>query len=333
MPAGLTEITEITTALGMVSPSLEVALANRPPELLNVADSVWDRLRELHRSGSHPDSFRTAFDNGRAFLAAADGLRGRPPQRVEWKGPHRPPGDDVIPADLRVDHVFLISCKYLSKVLLNPGPPRLFERLLVSEERSTVNWFAETAPGEFQALYVAVRSHTALQGLPPTVGELGRAQQRALKTALSTRAWPQPLQQPWSNFCNAVALESARRWRLAMSVPRDQLRLLWRILRITTATYFVLGIDDAAHLRLRIDSAWDWVQSFELRTFDVSPRSAGQPEVAWRAIVRRRSNGEPVVVEGHVEIRWSHGRFLGFPESKVYLDTPHADVPGYNLLT
>ena len=317
----------------MLSPSLDAALADRPPQLVNVTDPVWERLLDLQQSGEHADSFRTAFDNGRAFLAAVDGLRGRPPRRVEWKGPHRPPGDDVIPADLRVDHVFLISCKYLSKVLLNAGPPRLFDRLLVGEERSTRNWFAETAPGEFQALYAAARSHTALAGLPGSVGEVGRVQQRALKAALSKRAWPQPMQQSWSNLCNAVALESARRWRSAMSAPRDQLRLLWRILRITTATYFVLGIDNSAHLRLRVDSAWDWMQSFELRAFEVSPRSAGQPEVAWRATARRRSNGELVVVDGHVEIRWSHGRFLGSPESKVYLDTPHSQVPGYNLLS
>lgn len=333
MPGYLTEITEIATALGMLSPSLAAALADRPRALINVTDSVWDRLRDLHQRGHQADSFRTAFDNGRAFLAASDGLRGRSPLRAEWKGSHRPPGDDVVPADLRVDHVFLISCKYLSKVLLNPGPPRLFERLLVGDERSTVNWFTETAPHEFQALYLAAVSHTELPGLPATVGELGPAQQRALKAALNTRVWPQPMQQPWSILCNAVAVESARRWRSAMSAPRAKLRLLWRILRITTATYFVLGTDDTAHLRLRIDSAWDWMQSFELRTFDVFARSAGQPEVAWRATVRRRSDGQPVIVEGHVEIRWSHGRFLGSPESKVYLDSPHAKVPGYNLLT
>ena len=332
MPGGLTEITEITTALGMLSLDLDAALANRPAELINVADVVWDRLREVRRRGGDTESFRTAFENGRAFLASEDGLRGRPPRRAEWKGPHRPPGDDVIPADLRVDHVFLISCKYLSNVLLNPGPPRLFDRLLVGDERSTINWFADSAPSEFQTLYEAARSHAAVAGLPATVGELDRVQRRALKAALSERAWPEPLRQPWSNLCDAVATESARRWRSAMSNPRDQLRMLWRILRITTATYFVLGTDNAAHLRLRIDSAWDWTQSFELQSFEVSPRHSGQPEVAWRAIIRRLSSSHPVVVEGHVEIRWSHGRFLGSPEAKVYLDTPHALVPGYNRL-
>ena len=34
-------------------------------------------------------------------------------------------------------------------------------------------------------------------------------------------------------------------------------------------------------------------------------------------------------IEGHVEIRWTHGRFSGAPEAKVHLDThPHA-VAGY----
>jgi hypothetical protein len=35
---------------------------------------------------------------------------------------------------------------------------------------------------------------------------------------------------------------------------------------------------------------------------------------------------------GHVEIRWSHRPFCGLPEAKVYLDTPHAHVPGYRRL-
>jgi hypothetical protein len=49
--------------------------------------------------------------------------------------------------------------------------------------------------------------------------------------------------------------------------------------------------------------------------------------------VRDRLRDTDRTVEGHVEIRWSHGRFAGPPEAKVYLDTPHHDVPGYLPLT
>ena len=45
-----------------------------------------------------------------------------------------------------------------------------------------------------------------------------------------------------------------------------------------------------------------------------------------------RATGPDRTVKGHVEIRWSHGRFSGNPEAKVYLDTPHAAVPGYHPL-
>jgi hypothetical protein len=44
------------------------------------------------------------------------------------------------------------------------------------------------------------------------------------------------------------------------------------------------------------------------------------------------ATGVDRTVEGHVELRWSHGRFGGPPEAKVYLDTPHHEVPGYHLL-
>jgi len=108
--------------------------------------------------------------------------------------------------------------------------------------------------------------------------------------------------------------------------------LLWRLLRIGDAPYFVLGTDGQTHLRLRVASTWDWYQAFELRSFVVTPREAGQPEVEWRAIARDRVSGADIEVRGHVEIRWSHGRFQGSPEAKIYLDSPLTAVPGYFLL-
>jgi hypothetical protein len=330
LPGELTEITEVATALGMLCPDLATAVTKRPTELRNVPGPVWDRLVDAHAQEKYRTSFTKAFDNGRAFRQAVAGLRGRRPRLVEWKGPHRPPGDDVIPADLRIDHVYLVSCKYLSRVLLNPGPARLFERLLVGDERSSDNWFAHTAPQEFQAFYAAAA--TRVDGLPADVMDLTRPQQRELKQALVDRNLPIDLREPWQTLCAAVSGRSAATWAAAMASPRDRLRLLWRLLRITTATYFVLGTDATAHLRLRVDSAWDWMQAYELRSLEVAPRPAGQPEVSWRAVVRPRAALFDIEVNGHVEIRWSHGRFVGTPEAKVYLDTPHTDVPGFHVL-
>ena len=105
--------------------------------------------------------------------------------------------------------------------------------------------------------------------------------------------------------------------------------MLWRLLRIGDAPYFVLGADGNAKIQLRVASAWDWMQEFELRSLTVEPRFAGQPEITWRALVSTRSTGTESEVCGHVEVRWSHGRFQGAPEAKIYLDTPHTETPGY----
>lgn len=332
MPRELTEITEITTALGMLAPTLDQAI-EACPAALNVPTASWQRLKAGWSQGDHRDSFDTAFENGRAFLHASDGLRERRPIRVEWKGPHRPPGDDVIPADLRVDHVYLVSCKYLSRVLLNAGPQRLFERLLVGDGRDGTNWFARVAEPEYQAFYEASVGYCGLAGMPTSVAGLGRSQQGALKKALRARTLPPALQPAWQAMCRAVSSRTARLWSTQLNSNTSRLRLLWRMLRISGAAYFVLGTDTTDHLRLRIDSAWDWMQKYELRGLAITERHAGQPEVGWRAVVRRRVDGSDVSVNGHVEIRWSHGRFYGVPEAKVYLDTPHAQVPGYNPLT
>jgi hypothetical protein len=332
MPGLRTEVTEIATALGTLFPDLRSALAERPAELRNVSGAVWDRLVAACDAGPYESSFRTAFANGRAFARATDGLRDRRPNLVEWKGPQRSPGDDVIPADLRIDHVYLVSCKYLSRVLLNVGPSRLFERRLVGDDRTSANWFAVTAPIEFQNFYAEARTLCGIAALPATVSALSTAQQEELKSAFSSRTLPPALRAKWVTLCDAVAQESSQRWRDAMNSKRAQLRMLWRLLRIGGVSYFVLGTDKTDYLRLRVASAWDWNQAFELREFAVKQRTAGQPEILWTASVRDRLTRKETTVLGHVEVRWSHGRFLGSPEAKVYLDTPHAAVPGYYAL-
>jgi hypothetical protein len=332
MSEQLTKLTEIVTALGTIAPDLPAGLRSKPAALKNVPHTVWDEVIAMHRAGEHAVPFETAFANGVALLDSADGLRGRRPRLVEWKGPHRHPGDDVIPADLRIDHVYLVSCKYLSKVLLNPGPARLFNSLLVGEDRIMANWFHETAPTAFQAFYEAAAQFTGVADFPPSVVDLTTTQQHQIRRALPPRKLPPELLPAWTELCGKVSDESACRWRTALSSNRSKLRLLWKLLRISNATYFVLGTDEAAHLRLRVASTWDWNQAFELKALTITPRVRGQAEVVWKAEVQETGTPNGHEIRGHVEVRWSHGRFVGSPEAKVYLDTPLASVPGYYLL-
>ena len=332
MPAAKTEITEVVTGLALFDgPDVRTALADPPAAFTDVPSDTWERLAALEREGRHRPEFEAAWVNGRTFLRAHDGLRGRSPVLVEWKGGHRAPGDEVVPADLRVDHVYLISCKYLSKILINASPAHLFERSLAGGHGVRGDdWYLAVAADAYQELYAGVRRELpGDSGLPPFVADLTPDHRSFLRDHLAGVRWSRATEGLYRSFATEVARASAAEWKRALLTKRQQEAMLWRLLRIGAAPYFVLGSSGDRSLRLRIATPWDWRRHFDLWRFEVWGDEAGQPVVRWRAHARERATGAVHRVEGHVEIRWSHGRFAQPPEAKVYLDTPHHRVPGY----
>jgi hypothetical protein len=409
VPSDRTTVTELGTGLGMLGlPDIDQAVGDRPAVMHSLSPEMWQHLSKLRTGGAYDAEFHAAWENGRSFLCAADGLRGRLPRIIEWKGTGRAPGDEVAPIDLRVDHVYLVSCKYLSDILFNVSPSNVFDSLLVAgQSRSgrgaaTVtrdvlpgggDWYAEVAPGEYQALYAAVRAAAergdgaiparraavgsavaatgheggapALPGLSPVETEeveagvpaswgagrsngssaaagalrelpgqathLTSAQRDALGQWLRP-GWPPGVKDLYVALSDAVARASVRRWEAAMDRGGTGETMLWRLLRIGSAPYFVLGSSAERSLRLRIATSWDWRQHYQLAAITLEPQRGGQPRVGWHAVVRDRASAETREITGHIEVRWSHGRFGGLPEAKGYLDTPHHHVPGYFAL-
>ena len=403
MPSDRTTVTELGTGLGMLGLSdVDEAVRSHTPVMHSLSPEMWGRLAGLRAGGAYDAEFHAAWANGHAFLAAGDGLRGRLPRVVEWKGTGRAPGDEVAPIDLRVDHVYLVSCKYLSNILFNVSPPHVFDHLLVAgpSRASRVarevlpggrDWYAEVAPAEYQALYETVRVAAIRgDGAGPAPAPLGRrsrlarpdrspavslpglgggdvrtddaATQNGARTAppgvpdpileeLPERAldlttqqrdalgrwlrpgWPVGAKDLYARLSDAVARASVRRWEAAMDAGGGTGEaMVWRLLRIGSAPYFVLGSSAARSLRLRIATSWDWRQQYQLLSVAMEPQAGGQPRVGWEAVVRDRVANERHEVAGHIEVRWSHGRFGGLPEAKGYLDTPHHLVPGYYTL-
>jgi hypothetical protein len=326
-----TLVTEVVTGLGASGAScLDSALAARPTALAGVARDAWARLTRAWLEGRHAGLFDVPWANGRAFLEADDGLRHRPPLSVEWKGPHKAPGYDSLPADLRIDHVFLVSCKYGSDISTNCSPSNLFDRLLAQRSAGSEPWYASVAAEAYAAFYAEVR--LVVGGLPASPEALSPDHIRSIRAACERR-WPERLIEPWRGFSYEVAAASAARWRANLDSPGKRELQLWRLLRLETSPYFVLGATKAgAPVRYRVATPWDWRQAYRFRALEVSAAVAGQPLVLWRATAQDRATGADVVVEGEVEVRWSHGRFSAV-EAKLHLKTPADAVPGYVPLT
>jgi hypothetical protein len=180
----------------------------------------------------------------------------------------------------------------------------------------------------------AVGTASAPRVLPQRASDLTTDQRDALGAWLRA-GWPEGAKAAYGRLSAAVASASVTRWETALDSGRGRgagESMLWRLLRVGSAPYFVLGSSAARSLRLRIATSWDWRQRYVLAAFTITPQAGGQPRVGWAARVRDRATHESHEVAGHIEVRWSHGRFGGPPEAKGYLDTPHHLVPGYFTL-
>lgn len=327
-----TLVSELATALGMVRRTLPEAMGHIPTELTGVPSETWTELQQAYESKKHDALFQNSFDNGRSFATSEVALRHRQPGEVEWCGPRKLRGEGTIPADLRVDHVYLVSCKYDSRNFLNSGPAKLFDdRLRDGKQRST-SWYTEVARGSYQEYYRAVRQHFGLLSLPADVNSLSGADRQLLSTTLP-RFMPPELADVQAQFCEAVSVASADRWRMSVGKSNPQrTEFAMTLLRIPQAVYFLLGQDGSVPHRFKVLSRWDWAKRFTLDDFVISSSKALQPTVDWCIVVKDRESGEELRARGHVEVRWSHGRFNNAPEAKVYLDSRLDETPGYVAL-
>jgi hypothetical protein len=190
------------------------------------------------------------------------------------------------------------------------------------------DWYERVAPAEYQDLYEVCAAGDAR--LPLLAADLAKPERRALAHRLAG-GWPPGGAAAYQRLCAAVAARTADAWSCAVKRANPE-AVSWRLLRIGSAPYFVLGSSRSGPMRLRIDTPWDWRQHSRFRRLDIAPEVGGQPRVSWTLAYEAAASGEERLVRGHVEIRWSHGRFAQPPEAKVYLDSRHEDVPGYHRL-
>lgn len=331
-----TKVTELATALGMTGhTTLQEAIEVRPA-ILEIGSDEWDDLARILGAGKLTAVAESAFANGAYLAAHADGLDGRVPQHIEWSGGRRIPGDRPVPADLLVDRVYMVSCKYLSKILHNTAPAHVFvDGLVAAPESRGINWFQHVAPTAHEALYARTLEILGLKDMAESPETLPTEDRKKLKAALkelTASGLPAELDRQYKLLIDTVSRASAELWREVLGGRAEQERMLWRLLRIYSATYFILGIDQRRTMRLRVMTPWEWRQSYQFLSLAVRAAGRGQPRVDWDATYRDLAAGQRRHVRGHVEIRWSHRPFYGPPEAKVYLDTPHAQVPGYRQL-
>jgi len=88
------------------------------------------------------------------------------------------------------------------------------------------------------------------------------------------------------------------------------------------------GVDRGKDIALSFPDANTWNQNWEFVSIEAMPDlSAGQSVVKFFLKIKNKKNKEMYSFNFHAEIRWSHGKFCGNPEGKLYKDFAWGDLP------
>jgi hypothetical protein len=275
-------------------------------------------------------------------------------QTIHWTGAQRQASSTMASIDLFIPAFNMpISVKNESNVVANPSPNNLLRRMPRGEVvvRRGTNWFLEMdAPG-LQAMYINARTLynnssrlSETDQLPETVTGLftrGLKQQRKRLQDFINNLTGQEADSfinLYNQMCNSVAIASVEEfnWNYASlaanvrtTVNESFVKLFFRI---DNVPYVLTGIDGGVNFGIRIPNITSWNREWVVQNISAEVRPGGQSMLHICLSILQRHTRVLHMMDYRVEIRWSHGKFCGNPEGKLYKEFPWRSVPFFEIL-
>lgn len=347
MPTAKTEATELAVGFGILD--LDPLDHLSKDEIGRFFDGTLpeDKYnRFLEEYSSNTDFYSRFYEVGRHLRSQHHPVSHS--STVQWTGPQQQAATATFSKDLLVGDI-PISVKADSNVVANLSPYNLFISLPSGSAPASheENWYQKTTHRGFQELYSFVRdSDTSLSYL---AAEVSAFEQQATK---EDRNRVQAVIKNYSNsesrkfktnylqMCHEVAnisanifnenmknsLESSSRTAILEHLSR------W-FFRINAIRYIICGIDHGEDFSVLIPDITSWKNDWTIRVIKAVPDlSRGQSVVDFALELTKKGSGQTHTALFHSEIRWSHGRFCGNPEGKLYKDFPWETLPFFTSL-
>lgn len=341
-----TEATELALAFGLagVDPTA-ISFQEASQAVLSLTASGFQATRALIAPTSPlARDLEALVQLGKRLASAHPDLFPRA-GKVLWIGGVKQSGTVTLPIDIRHGSTH-VSVKYNSRVVYNRSPENLFIHLPSGtlDVASSANWYAQKAPDAYQELFLAATGEQGFAGYTDVFAfdrNATRAQRRCLQAliASSSAETRRRFESAYLNLCSVVSRASAEAFRTSWrGVARARRPLvadaiIRNFLRLDAVPYVLAGIDQGQPFAIEFPDITAWRTRWRLEDVDVFPDPrAGQPVVRFELYIVRRSTRGVVRLPFHAEVRWSHGKFCGNPEAKLYRDVAWHEIPGIRRL-
>lgn len=345
MPSLKTECTELAVAFGIL---------NREP--LSVDP---DELEALFEGTLTPEKFLDfceEYANNRSGLYETLFCLGQNIRRqhspfsatksLSWSGPDKLAPSVSSSQDLLVLGSVPISVKVGSNVVYNLSPPNLFERVPCGQAFLSrgENWFLKCTGRELQELYAIPAQ--MLRELPESVEEFESKASREVRDRLKQtirNLWGEAdyrFNEKYVKMCRRVAEVSAKLFndyyaetagsKARSSLTDDVIKVFFRV---NSVPYLLAGIDHDRPFAVVVPGITSWKKNWALLSVNAQPDyNREQCVVNFQIECREKKTKEPMFFTFHSEVRWSHGKFCGNPEAKLYKEFKWLNVPFFEKL-
>jgi hypothetical protein len=279
------------------------------------------------------------------------------PKSVQWKGKEKTTNASSAAKDIYLSYnkdsaMVPVSVKVESDIIWNGATSRFLEHIWLGgnglDGSKGEHWFQKTAASEYQAFFEACDGPNLTR--VPTVKEWDGKRRSAEARKVFKLAAAEAMESPqvkavYKVLCEKVAQESAEIVNTGIQTAKVKAKTqkkrlheilknaVWEIFRINSEAYFLCGTElttgkgkQEKPFVVRMPGKDEWQQRFNIKDVFAIARDKGQPEIQVNFIIEEFEKGEHVFSVKY-EIRWSHGKFKGAPESKIYKLFRYADLP------
>lgn len=344
MPTAKTECTELSVGFGLLGCNPQTISAEEAARLFSNSLSSTKFSNYLAEYENQPQLYAQFIDIGWRLRNAYPLFTNL--STLTWTGPQQQAATTSASRDLLAANV-PISVKNESNVVLNPSPYNIFIAIPSGSMPAShaENWYTKTDPQGLQELYAFVQNHSHLT-LPPTFDEFERTVARENRDAIqdfiktlqgeTKREFTQRYRQMCLNVSSASAelfesnFKAAFQSKIRSSVLENIIKQFYRV---NAVPYILVGFDKRHPFALRIPDITEWKQKWKIADLSASSDSnRGQSVVNIRMIIEEKGSKRRQGMNFHIEIRWSHGKFCGNPEAKLYKEFTWCEVPFFDDL-
>ena len=321
---------------------LQIALA--------IVDKNWSRIKNVDSDSKslYEEELRRRLSSDKNSIKELDRTGGKIKQwlstrntpnnfSVTWTGKEKIKEYGAVGHDLFIDAVDLrISVKENAQLFQNPSPFKVFEKWPkgIFEQSRDSDWFIYTALEELNNYYLKcsgdkISGYKDILSYYQNVGGKGKRKKFSTYVADLHSASNAEVLSAYDKLCRKVSNKSAEIFNsnitASLTASNKQLsknkalaKLFAFYFRLDGNRYTLCGTENSASFAVEVTDLKNWEENFEILEVTAEALTRGQPEVLLSFEFLDKKNQKKFIRKIRSEVRWSHGKFCGNPEGKLY---------------